>query len=284
MTRQSARVGHTMITACPSGSGNTFVCRLLRVAVLSFVALSTGTHCSQRKKQGQRADASAVPIACELTGMYWARLGHLPEGMRVQLWLESDGIRVRGSYSAVPWNGEIEGRVASRQEIAVRLIERGVTRAVGSRDREVVLHRDPRGTVLSGTDPSGQRVELVRAGFASPTLRPGVWLARWTGLPFGIAVETRLERHPDGHWRAVYQYQGSGGTRDGSFDGRVDSSGTLSIAWTEVSENGTVIRGKGRLAPAPFGLRGTYGIEESTEGTGEWTLEPFEVPENDDGR
>jgi hypothetical protein len=49
----------------------------------------------------------------------------------------------------------------------------------------------------------------------------------------------------------------------------------LSISWTEVAERGTVARGRGRLAPTLFGLRGTFGIEGSEEGVGEWILEPL---------
>jgi hypothetical protein len=106
-------------------------------------------------------------------------------------------------------------------------------------------------------------------------LRTGIWLSRWTGLPYGIAVETRLSHDPDGHWRAVYQYQGNGGVRDGSFDGVTETNGALAISWSELVESGSISRGRGRLLPGPFGLRGTYGIDGSSEGIGEWVLEPF---------
>lgn len=210
-----------------------------------------------------------------VSGRYWGRLADVPEGMRVQVWLESDGTHVRGGYDALPWNGEIEGRVVSGTQLAVRLLERGYSRAVGTRTLEMTLEWDAAGRTLTGSDAEGHRVELVRAGFPAPALRPGLWLSRWTGLPFGLAVETHLVQHPDGHWRAVYQYQGSGGVRDGAFDGVLESDGVLAIRWTELPAGGELARGRGRLAPTPFGLRGTYGIDGSTEDIGEWTLEPF---------
>jgi hypothetical protein len=241
----------------------------------ALLALVVGAAaCGGRARRARAMTEASGPVRA-LAGMYWGRLGEVPEGMRVQVWLDADGTRVRGAYSAVPWNGEIEGRVVARDEVALRFIERGVTRAVGARTRDVALRWDAGGSVLAGIDVEGRRVELVRAGFPPPTLRPGTWMAHWTGLSPGLAVETRLTQTPDGHWRAVYQYQGSGGVRDGSFDGVSEPGGVLAITWTEVAEGGTVERGRGRLAPAPFGLRGTYGIEGSAEGTGEWALEPL---------
>ncbi len=209
-------------------------------------------------------------------GLFWARLPDIPDGMRVQLWLDTDGTRVRGAYSAVPYTGEIEGEVRSRDDVRLTFFERGVTRVVAPRTRSVVLRWDARARTLTGRDAIGGRIELVRAAHESAALRPGLWLGRWTGLPFGLAVETRITQTADGHWRAAYQYQGTGGVRDGSFEGTLDAQSALLIAWTELTESGTVARGRGRLLATPFGLRGTYGIDGSTEGTGEWVLEPLD--------
>jgi hypothetical protein len=238
---------------------------------LALVALTTlAAGCGHRPAPHATARNSRT-----ISGLYWGRLAEVPDGMRVQVWLESDGERVRGAYTALPWNADIEGHTAGPDAVALTLLERGISRAVGSRTRHVTLRWERSGAVLAGRDEDGGRVELVRAGFAPATLRPGVWLARWTGLPFGMAVETRLTRDPDGHFRAVYQYQGGGGTRDGSFDGELDAQGVLSLSWTELAEGGSVARGRARLAPSVFGLRGSYGIDGSNEGTGEWTLEPL---------
>jgi hypothetical protein len=206
--------------------------------------------------------------------MYWARLADIPDGMRAQLWLDTDGVRVRGAYTAMPFNGELEGRMQG-DGVELTFYERGITRMVGSRTRTVVLHWADAGDALSGRDSAGDTIELVRTGFVPPGLRPGLWLSRWTGLPFGISVETRLTQSPDGHWRAMYQYQGSGGVREGSFDGEVAASGVMDIRWQEISESGLVARGRGRLSPNAFGFRGTFGIEGSNEETGEWVIEPF---------
>jgi hypothetical protein len=90
-----------------------------------------------------------------------------------------------------------------------------------------------------------------------------------------MAVETQLTVRSDGTVRAVYQYEGTGGVRDGSFEGTRDAQGDLEIRWTEVAASGVVASGRGRLHGTPFGLRGTFGIEGSAEGIGEWTLEPL---------
>ncbi len=209
------------------------------------------------------------------SGLFWAHLGDVPDGMRVQVWLDSDGSRVRGSYSAVPYTADLEGRVVSADTVSLSIFERGVTRAIASRTRTAALRWTADGSQLAGVDSTGARIELVRAAFVPPTLRPGLWIARWTGLPYGIAVETRITHGADGRWRAAYQYQGTGGVRDGSFEGTLDEAGVLEIAWTEIAEGRqNVARGRGRLRPAVLGLRGTFGIDGSTEGTGEWFLEP----------
>jgi hypothetical protein len=139
-----------------------------------------------------------------------------------------------------------------------------------------VLRWDATVRALRGTDDTGGAVELLRGGRSRPDLREGLWLARWTGLPVGMGVETRIARHPDGRWRVDYQYSGSGGVRDGSFEGTLVPPDTLVIGWTEVTESGTLARGRGRLLATPFGLRGTFGIDGNIEGTGEWVLEPLE--------
>ncbi len=202
-------------------------------------------------------------------------MGDVPDGMRVRVWLDTDGERIRGAYSVPPYNADLEGRVASRDTLTVRVVEHGMTAAITTRTRGATLRWTPDGSMAFGTDDTGTRFELVRAGFVSATLRPGLWISQWTGLPFGLAVETRLTHASDGHWRAAYQYQGNGGVRDGSFDGTQSADGALAIDWTEVAPTGNVSRGRGRLAPTVFGLHGTFGIEGSTEGTGEWTLEPL---------
>ena len=71
-----------------------------------------------------------------------------------------------------------------------------------ARERRGTLAQDGATGVLRGDD-----VTLTPAGAPPPTLRPGVWLARWTGLPPGMAVETVLSRDPGGRWRAAYRYQ-----------------------------------------------------------------------------
>jgi hypothetical protein len=195
--------------------------------------------------------------------------------MRVAVWLDSDGDRVRGHYHALPYDGDIEGRVTAPRAIEVTLYERGATRTIGSRTRRAQLHWNASHDALTGTDEHGVALELLRAGFADPSLRAGTWIGRWTGLPTGMGVETRITMSNGGHVRAVYQYEGTGGVRDGSFDGTFGDHGALDIRWTEVASSGVVASGRGHLVPTSFGLRGTFGIEGSAEGTGEWSLEPI---------
>ncbi|MFO0560702.1 MAG: hypothetical protein U0269_21985 [Polyangiales bacterium] len=247
------------------------IARALWIVTVSALALEAN-GCRRRAASGRSATTRASSSA-PINGQYWARIADVPDGMRVRLSLESDGTRVRGSYSAQPWDGELDGTVLRDGSLSLRLFERGVTQAIGARDREVTLRRD--GLRYIGADREGHTVELVRAPMGTSTLAPGVWLARWTGLPFGMAAETRLTRDPDGRWRGVYQYQSGGGTRDGSFQGTVSNDGTLELEWTETNDGTTVARGRASLHPSRLGLRGTYGIEGHSEGIGEWIFEPL---------
>jgi hypothetical protein len=194
--------------------------------------------------------------------------------MRTAVWLESDGNRVRGSYNAVPYTAEIEGRVAPSNDVFVHIEERGATQAIPSRTRVATLHWASDGSQLTGTDDLHTPITLLRAGFDPPGLRPGLWLSHWTGLPYGLAVETRIASAGPNAYRAVYQYQGTGGVRDGSFEGHVNDGAALEIVWTEWVSAQTVARGRGVLRPSEFGLRGSFGIDGNASGTGEWSLEP----------
>jgi hypothetical protein len=245
-----------------------------RVLIALGLSLCAAPSC-RRKRASETAVPVHAPNAMRATGLFWARVGDVPDGMRVRVWLDSDGERVRGAYSVPPYNGEIDGRVAQPDTVQLRAVEYGMTRAIATRTRNVTLRWAPDASLLSGVDDTGVRFELVRAGFVSPTLRPGLWISHWTGLPAGLAVETRITHGADGRWRAAYQYQGTGNVRDGSFEGTQGTNGALEIAWTEIAEGGNVSRGRGRLLPTMFGLQGTFGIEGSNEGTGEWTLEPL---------
>jgi hypothetical protein len=246
------------------------IARARWIAVLSALAL-VANGCRRRAVPARNSSANASARA-PVNGQYWARIADVPDGMRVRLSLESDGTRVRGWYSAQPWDGELEGVVLGDGSLSLRLFERGVTQAIGARDRDVILRRD--GLRYIGTDREGHTVELVHAPMTN-SLAPGVWLSRWTGLPFGMAAETRLTRDPDGRWRGVYQYRSGGGMRDGSFQGTMSADGGLELEWTETNEGTTVARGRASLHPSPWGLRGTYGIEGHSEGIGEWIFEPL---------
>lgn len=228
-----------------------------------------------RRQAHENTPTQSTASVAPADGLYWARIADVPEGMRVRLALDSDGRRVRGTYSAQPWDGELDGTIGADGALALRLYERGVTQAIGARDREVTLRRFDRGARYAGADREGHTIELVRAPMGTSELRPGIWLARWTGLPFGMAAETRVSRDPDGRWRGVYQYQSGGGSRDGSFQGTVSADGTLELEWTETNDGTTVARGRASLHPSRFGLRGTYGIEGHSEGIGEWIFEPL---------
>jgi hypothetical protein len=242
-------------------------------AALVAGALVASSGC--RRHAARRAHGANTHSRAPTNGLYWARIADVPEGMRVRLWIQSDGARVRGSYAAQPWDGELDGTVLADGALSLRLFERGVTQAVGARDREVTLRRESDGARYVGADREGHTVELVRAPMGDGALRPGVWLARWTGLPFGMAAETRVSRDPDGRFRGVYQYQSGGGSRDGSFAGTLLDNGTLELEWTETNEGTTVARGRASLRRGRMGLRGTYGIEGHNEGIGEWIFEPL---------
>lgn len=207
-----------------------------------------------------------------MNGLYWAKIADLSEGVRVRLWLQTDGTRVRGNYSAQPWDGEIDGTVQSDGSLSVHLYERGVTQAIGARDRAVVLRRENNGARYVGTDHHGSVTELIRAPMATARFTAGLWMAHWTGLPTGMSAEVRVSHDPDNHFRGVYQYQ-SGGPRDGSFDAILQENNTIQLDWTESNEGTTVARGRATLLPSRFGYRGTYGIEGHDEGVGEWTFE-----------
>jgi hypothetical protein len=244
--------------------------------LLAACAACAQAGCRRRMNRGSATSARRAPPARgPASGQYWARIADVPDGMRVRLWLESDGARVRGSYAAQPWDGELDGVVTADGSLALRLFERGVTQAVGARDRAVLLRRVGAGGIYRGVDREGHTVELARAPMGDGALRPGVWLARWTGLPFGMAAETRVARDPDGRYRGVYQYQSGGGDRDGSFAGTLSADGTLELEWTETNDGTTVARGRATLRRGPMGLRGTYGIEGHSEGVGEWVFEPL---------
>lgn len=200
----------------------------------------------------------------------------------MQLWLASDGQHWRGAYRSLPWEGEFTGRLTQQGALVLQVHELSAVRALAPHERQVRLLPRPDGR-WTGIDDEGHPAELVLARFPSPALRPGLWLSHWTGLPPGLAVETHLSRDSDGAWRASYQYQGTGGMRDGSFEGRVEGDGTLAIRWTELAPEGAVSRGHGRLRPSPLGLRGTFGLDPVAEAPaqaapneGEWTLEPLE--------
>jgi hypothetical protein len=214
-----------------------------------------------------RAPARAPVQAPVLTpsGLYWGRWQDVPDGLRVQVWLHGVGRRLRGTWELPPWHGEITGTLAPDGRWHLTWREEAVVGGLRARVRSVRLTVDgPTGTL------HGDGVVLSWAGDPSPTLRAGLWLARWTGLPPGVAVETVLARDPDGRWRAAYHYQ----DREGSFEGQRTPHGGLAIRWRELSPGGRVAEGRGMLAPCALGLSGTYGVGEASEGTGTWSLEP----------
>ena len=249
-------------------------------AAVALVFLALSGACRHRATRARAHDAVAVHGPA--SGLYWARLGEQAEGVRVQLWLDSDGARVRGSYRSVPWEGEFTGRVTALGALVLHVHELGLTRALGTHERQVRLLRNGPSR-WSGIDDEGHVAELIRVGFASPTLRPGLWLSHWSGLPTGLSVETHLTRDSDGVWRASYQYQGPGGLRDGSFEGRIEAGDALRIRWMELSPEGTISRGHGLLRPSPLGLFGSFGADvpattppAEAPPDGEWSLEPLE--------
>lgn len=230
---------------------------------LSMVIVSLALGCNAPAARPE-VHRSAAP-----TGLYWGRWGDVPDGVRVQVWLHGSAERLRGTWELPPWHGELAGaRAADGYEVVWR--EESVVAGATMRVRHVRLRADATGA-LRGALPDGA-VELVPAGMPDATLRPGVWLSRWTGLPAGMGVETVLSRTPDGRWRAAYRYQ----EREGAFEGDTVDRGALAIHWREVSTRGTVAQGAGLLRPSITGMFGTYGVGAESEGTGFWSLEPME--------
>ena len=108
----------------------------LRCAVALVAALggTTGSGCKRARTVGAQASSVGAQGASALSGLYWGRVGDVPDGMRVQVWLEglSDG-RVRGGYEAVPWSGDLEGVRRRDGALALTLRERGFSAEVGAR-------------------------------------------------------------------------------------------------------------------------------------------------------
>lgn len=234
--------------------------RALAVILLTAV----GCHAPRRDVT---ADAGPAPA---VTGLYWGRWSDVEEGVRVAVWTHGDGRTLRGAWDMPPWHGEIAGEQRG-DRLTLQWNEQGVVAVHQVRSRALTLTRGRDGG-WRGADGDGP-VELLPAGFPSTALHPGRWLGRWTGLPPGLAVETNVTQDVHGHWRAAYQYQG----RDGSFDGERSPDGALTIIWREVSSRDRVSLGRGRLLPSPTGLRGTFGVADAYEGTGYWSLEPFDA-------
>lgn len=199
------------------------------------------------------------------SGLYWGRWRDVPDGIRVQVWLHGVDGRMRGTWELPPWHGEITGLRARDGTWDVLWREEGVVSVLSARARRLRLRRDAHDALR------GEDVSLTPARATDVGLRGGVWLARWTGLPHGMAVETVLSTAPDGRWRAAYTYQ----EREGAFDGELQD-GALAIRWREVSSTGTLAQGRGRLRPTLTGLSGTYGVNDEEAGTGFWSLEPAE--------
>lgn len=234
---------------------------------LSLLVASLALGCNAPATQ-RGSPRSAAP-----TGLYWGRWGDVPDGVRVQVWLHGSVERIRGTWELPPWHGEIAGaRVADGHGDAYETDwrEESVVAGATMRVRRLRLRVDASGA-LRGALADGA-VELIPAGMPDATLRPGVWLSRWTGLPAGMGVETVLSRTPDGRWRAAYRYQ----EREGAFEGDTLDRGALSIRWRELSARGTVSQGAGLLRPSITGMFGTYGVGAEPAGTGFWSLEPME--------
>lgn len=194
--------------------------------------------------------------------------------MRVAVWLHADGDVLRGSWDIPPWHGELAARrTAAGYEGSWR--EEGTVAIQQGRTRRVRLLFDARdGSMREEGSPAGEPVVLHPAGRPTSTLREGLWLGRWTGLPPGVAVETLLTPLGDGRWRATYRYQ----EREGTFDGDALPGGGMAIRWREVSPRDQMARGRGQLLPDALGLRGTYGVDDQSTGTGFWSLEAWRLP------
>lgn len=237
-----------------------------------MLAAAVAAGCGAREVRPAPAAPAAAATATH--GLYWGRWPEVPEGMRVAVWLHEDGHVLRGSWDLPPWHGELAA-VRDGEGYDGLWREEGTVAIQQGRERRVRLRRDARGGTLREESPPGaEPIVLQRPGHPTSTLRPGLWLGRWTGLPTGVAVETLLTPLDDGRWRATYRYQ----DREGTFDGDPIPGGGLAIRWREVSPRDTVARGLGRLLPDVLGLRGTYGVEDSASGTGLWTLEAWRVP------
>lgn len=214
------------------------------------------------------ADAGR-PATVSVAGRYWGRWGETPERARVLVWIDGDTERFRGSWDLPPWHGDFDGILAG-ESLRVRWQQEGVVAVHQVVTRELRWTRDPRTGTFRGDDGAGGTIELSPARTRFTGLHPGAWMGRWTGLPPGLAVETLLGRESDGRWRATYGYQG----REGSFSGSLRGD-TLEIRWREVGARDTVSEGRGSLARTRLGYEGRYGLGESPEGAGRWTLEPL---------
>ena len=208
-------------------------------------------------------------VTADPTGLYWGRWGSVPEGVRVQVWVHGASGRLRGTWELPPWHGEFAGVRGAEGAYAVDWREESVVAGATMRSSELQLRVNTAGALTGRLED--QPFELVPAGMPAASLRPGVWLSRWTGLPPGMGVETVLSRTPDGRWRAAYRYQ----DREGAFEGDVLERGALAIRWREVSTRGTVAQGAGLLRPSITGMFGTYGVGAEVVGTGFWALEPL---------
>lgn len=233
---------------------------VVRPLPMLLVSLALGCRAPAARREAPR---EAPP-----SGLYWARWGDVPDGVRVQVWMHGTRARIRGTWELPPWHGELAGaRVGDGYDVVWR--EESVVAGATMRVRHV--HLRVVAGALTGALPDGA-VELVPAGMPDTTLRPGVWLSRWTGLPAGMGVETVLSRTPDGRWRAAYRYQ----EREGAFEGDTVERAALAIRWREVSTRGSIAQGAGLLRPSITGMFGTYGVGSQPEGTGFWSLEPME--------
>jgi hypothetical protein len=222
------------------------------------------------RRAGARRVPTENPVISAPNGLYWGRWDDVPDGVRVQVWLHGTGNRVRGTWELPPWHGEFGGqRTGDGFEVEWR--EEAVVAMATLRMRRLHLRVDSHG-ILRGAYGDAGVVELVPAGAPATTLRPGVWLSRWTGLPHGMGVETLLSRTADGRWRAAYHYQ----DREGTFEGDDVPRGALAIHWREMSSRDGIAQGNGLLLPAATGLFGTYGVGDRNDGTGFWSLEPME--------
>lgn len=248
-------------TACRNLSVRECFQRTLWVSL--WVSLCNCSHRSQTDRRHNEENNGVI------AGLYWGHWPEVEQGIRVAVWADSDGERVRGTWSMPPWSGELEGTMVDG-EARLNWREEGVVAGVENRERTVRLVRDNNGVWVENRADRGEGITLHRARFGNRRLHPGLWLSHWTGLPKGMAVETTIVQSAPGRWRASYRYQG----RDGTFDGTERSDGKLQIQWHEVSQDDTLARGEGLLSPSALGFRGTFGVNDAASGTGSWSLEP----------